>query len=107
MSRPRKGDGVKHAIRRRGDKQYTHSREVAEGIQFVQFVALSMIKYMCQRMDKRMQALDIPRILKRLKSTNATQLRSGQYINEIPKKCRDIYGAFGLQLPKSSGPSTI
>ena len=46
-----------------------------------------------------MQALDIPKILKRLRSMNATQLRSGWYINEIPKKCRDIYGAFGIQLP--------
>ena len=62
---------------------------------------------MCQRMDKRMQALDIPRTLKRMKSMNATQLRSGWYINEIPKKCRDIYDAFGIQLPASFGPSTI
>ena len=46
-----------------------------------------------------MQALDIPKILKRLRSMNATQLRSGWYINEIPKKCRDIYEAFGIQLP--------
>ena len=107
MSIPRKGDGVKRAIRRRGDKLYAHSREVAGGIQFVQFVTLSMIKYMCQRMDKRMQALDIPRILKSMKSLNATQVRSELYINEIPKKCHNIYGAFDLQLLKSSGPGTI
>ena len=79
--------------------QYVHSREAAEGILFVQFIALSIRKYMRQRMNKEMQALDIPKILKRLRSMNATQLRSGWYINEIPKKCRDIYEAFGIQLP--------
>ena len=90
-----------------GGIQYVHSREAAEGILFVQFIALSIRKYMRQRMNKEMQALDIPKILKRLRSMNATQLRSGWYINEIPKKCRDIYDAFGIQLPESFGPSTI
>ena len=82
-----------------GRIQYVHSREAAEGILFVQFIALSIRKYMRQRMNKEMQALDIPKILKRLRLMNATQLRSGWYINEIPKKCRDIYEAFGIQLP--------
>ena len=74
-----------------GEIQYVHSREAAEGILFVQFIALSIRKYMRQRMNKEMQALDIPKILKRLRLMNATQLRSGWYINEIPKECRDIY----------------
>ena len=68
-----------------GRIQYVHSREAAEGILFVQFIALSIRKYMRQRMNKEMQALDISKILKRLRSMNATQLRSGWYINEIPK----------------------
>lgn len=89
-----------------GGIQYVHSKEAAEGILFVQFVALSIRKYMRQRMNKEMRALDIPQILKRLRSMTATQLRSGWHINEIPKKCRDIYGAFGIQLPESFKPST-
>ena len=57
-----------------GRIQYVHSREAAEGMLFVQFIALSIRKYMRQRMNKEMQALDIPKILKRLRSMNATQL---------------------------------
>ena len=74
-----------------GGIQYVHSKEVAEGILFVQFIALSIRMYMRQRINKEMQVLDIPQILKRLRSMTATQLRSGWYLNEIPKKCRDIY----------------
>ena len=50
-----------------GGIQYVHSREAAEDILFVQFIALSIRKYMRQRMNKEMQALDISKILKRLR----------------------------------------
>lgn len=85
-----------------GGIRYVHSLDAAKGLLFVQFVGLSMRMLMRQSMDEEMRALGIPMILKRLRSLTATNLRSGWVINEVPKKCRDIYGHFGLPLPDDS-----
>jgi len=82
-----------------GGIQYVHSIESAKGMLFIQFIGLSIRMYMRRTMDDDMKKLGIPMILKRLRSLTATELRTGWVINEIPKKCRDIYKHFGLDLP--------
>ena len=55
--------------------------------------------FMRRTMDDTMKGLGIPLILKRLRSLTATELRTGWMVNVVPKKCRDIYEHFGLEVP--------
>ena len=82
-----------------GGIQYVHGINAAKGLLFVQFIGLSLRMFMRRMMDDTMKGLGIPMILKRLRSLTATELRTGWMINEVPKKCRDIYEHFGLEVP--------
>ncbi len=82
-----------------GGIQYVHGINAAKGLLFVQFIGLSLRMYMRRSMDDAMRDLGIPMILKRLRGLTATELRTGWMMNEVPKKCRDIYEHFGLDIP--------
>lgn len=85
-----------------GGIKYVHCLDAAKGLLFIQFIALSLRMYLRQSLDKDMKALGIPVILKRMRSVTASKLRTGWVINEIPKKCRDIYEHLGVDLPTGS-----
>ena len=55
--------------------------------------------YMRRSMDDMMREPGVPITLKRLRSLTATELKTGWVVNEVPKKCRDIYEHFGLEVP--------
>lgn len=85
-----------------GGISYVHGVDSAKGALFVQFAALSLRMYMSTRMNGDMRALDIPLILRRLRSMTVMRLSTGWMVNEVPKKCRDIYKAFGYEPPESN-----
>lgn len=90
----------------RGGIDYVHSIEAARGMLFIQFIGLSLRLHAMTRMNADMRALGLPLIMKRLRSVTITDLGDGWYVNEVPKKCRDIYEAYGFEPPVSGYHST-